>query len=855
VNSIVHLQRTIGNQAVQRMLQAYASTDVNVSQPGDASEIEADRVAHTVIRSNGSAAGEADQTIHRKTSSGQSIPSHSPAHVRDVISSGGRPLDVDSRNFFEPRFAQDLSDIRIHTDAKAAQSARALDAKAYALGNNVVFGSGEYRPDSEAGRHLIAHELAHVTQSGSSSNVRGDTIYRQPLAIDRGLAAVEAEIQMLRLMPVLLPQMRLRLQQLEQRRARLLARGAGAPAAPTISCTDKDRALNISQLRNKCLNVLQRWRAYKAHVEDARDYERRFAYAADWRDYVTEEEFERLDTNRSYQAAYNHYLKFYAGGSQVERQQREREQQEERSKPAPAPAEKEVSGDAYLLLSQMRQIDIDLIEEIIDSPFGFGRQAAEPTPSPTPVETGCHPDPYARQTGSTVCGQRRPDEATRATMKAMQMPKPDLEEYYKEQRAMLDRLNAAHLHWQKTGAFPLTVEFSPYEVEKDRMIPVQERWNLYNKPDPDDLDAADFNERFFRSVEEYEAERQRRHNEYLAKKKACGSGRPSEIECRNKVMNHYYPGRYARYDAAVGRQYADMQMAMPVLRQGGPVAGFVFHATHEWLGWSTERAAAAGNFASGLTNLGAAKLQQVFSQRAAGQSVAPPADISPPATHVAPPPARDPVTPPSKPSVSPTGPAADPWAGIISRPVDITGLKAFPPEPEPPSTIVTPPPVKTPVDPKDFPMRRPPGGGDRGPMTGTEKTVTAHKGSTPVVEYARPGTVAMGVYDDPPAPGHYIRRKPPDAQTAPLILEQAGRTTDGLLRDANTGRGLKEGEAVFGHAPEYQFAPTRDRFEKEGRTQAEFDEFFRDPAKWQIEYGRTNSSRVFDRIPRQRPVH
>jgi hypothetical protein len=108
---------------------------------------------------------------------------------------------------------------------------------------------------------------------------------------------------------------------------------------------------------------------------------------------------------------------------------------------------------------------------------------------------------------------------------------------------------------------------------------------------------------------------------------------------------------------------------------------------------------------------------------------------------------------------------------------------------------------------------------------------------------------------DPPEPGHYIRRKPPDAETQAELLARAGRTTDGRLRDANTGRALEEGEAVWGHAPDYQFKEMRDMAEKLRWTQAQFDEFFRGPTKWQIEYGPSNSSRVFDRIPRQRPVH
>lgn len=155
---------------------------------------------------------------------------------------------------------------------------------------------------------------------------------------------------------------------------------------------------------------------------------------------------------------------------------------------------------------------------------------------------------------------------------------------------------------------------------------------------------------------------------------------------------------------------------------------------------------------------------------------------------------------------------------------------------------------------KDASMRRPRGGGNRAGMTATGKTLTPHKTPAPVVEVLPRTTVPMADFE-PAEPGHYIRRKPPSAETQRKILEQAGRTRDGRLRDANTGRALEEGEAVWGHAPNYQFKDMRDMAEKLRWTQEEFDKFFEDPAKWQVEYGPSNSGRVFDRIPRQRPVH
>ena len=77
---------------------------------------------------------------------------------------GGQPLSAPLRAFFESRLGRDLGNVRIHTDARAARAAREIDARAYTLGRDVVFGAGEYQPDTDSGRRLLAHELVHVVQ-------------------------------------------------------------------------------------------------------------------------------------------------------------------------------------------------------------------------------------------------------------------------------------------------------------------------------------------------------------------------------------------------------------------------------------------------------------------------------------------------------------------------------------------------------------------------------------------------------------------------------------------------------------------------------------------------------------------
>jgi hypothetical protein len=89
--------------------------------------------------------------------------------VREVLDSPGERLDTASRDFFEPRFGHDFSRIRVHTDAQAAASARAVNALAYTVGQDVVFGEGQFAPKSATGQRLLAHELAHTVQQRDAS--------------------------------------------------------------------------------------------------------------------------------------------------------------------------------------------------------------------------------------------------------------------------------------------------------------------------------------------------------------------------------------------------------------------------------------------------------------------------------------------------------------------------------------------------------------------------------------------------------------------------------------------------------------------------------------------------------------
>ncbi|ELZ00694.1 hypothetical protein C482_08823 [Natrialba chahannaoensis JCM 10990] len=104
------------------------------------------------------------ETTHRTLEGTNTTQDEVPDTVLDVLGEGGRSLEQPIQRALEGRMDADFSNVRIHTGAKAAEAAEAIDAKAFTCGNDIVFNSGEYDTESPEGQHLLAHELAHVRQ-------------------------------------------------------------------------------------------------------------------------------------------------------------------------------------------------------------------------------------------------------------------------------------------------------------------------------------------------------------------------------------------------------------------------------------------------------------------------------------------------------------------------------------------------------------------------------------------------------------------------------------------------------------------------------------------------------------------
>ncbi len=122
---LLHLQRMAGNSGVAALVAQRRATGDDAAEP------------------------EADDT---------------PSPVHDVVNSSGTPLDPGVRQDMEAAHGHDFGDVQVHTDAKAVDSTRSVQAHAYTVGNHIVFGEGRYQPDTAEGRHTLAHELTHVVQ-------------------------------------------------------------------------------------------------------------------------------------------------------------------------------------------------------------------------------------------------------------------------------------------------------------------------------------------------------------------------------------------------------------------------------------------------------------------------------------------------------------------------------------------------------------------------------------------------------------------------------------------------------------------------------------------------------------------
>jgi len=146
---------------------------LTIGASNDPLEFEADRIAEQVMAASAhSTTSRAPVRIQRYAGQATEDLEAAPASVDHVLTGSGRPLEPGLRQDMEHRFGHNFSQVRLHTGSAAEQSARDVNAHAYTVGNNVVFGSGQFAPGVHEGRRLIAHELTHVVQQGNGISAK-----------------------------------------------------------------------------------------------------------------------------------------------------------------------------------------------------------------------------------------------------------------------------------------------------------------------------------------------------------------------------------------------------------------------------------------------------------------------------------------------------------------------------------------------------------------------------------------------------------------------------------------------------------------------------------------------------------
>ncbi len=156
-----------------------------INQPNNRYEQEADQVADAVMRMSEPwvqrevEPEEEEEFLKTKTHSSQvtEVTSNIESRIQS-LKGGGQPLSEPTRTFFEPRFGYDFGGVKIHTGSKATEAAEYINAKAFTKGRDIVFGEGQYSPYTSTGKHLIAHELAHIQQNNNSDTT--PLIHRYP---------------------------------------------------------------------------------------------------------------------------------------------------------------------------------------------------------------------------------------------------------------------------------------------------------------------------------------------------------------------------------------------------------------------------------------------------------------------------------------------------------------------------------------------------------------------------------------------------------------------------------------------------------------------------------------------------
>jgi hypothetical protein len=174
---------------------AEPAAETAVADEGPEGEEKAEHVATMLLENDDLEGGEAEAAGKPATMQASEVPGERPAMSGaqlagfHALRGKGEPLPAASRAYFEPRFGQDLSHVRVHSGAEAGELAQGVGARAFTVGRDIVFGEGHYEPASAKGRWLMAHELTHVLQQqeGVARSVGAIPLQQSGPRVQRGL--------------------------------------------------------------------------------------------------------------------------------------------------------------------------------------------------------------------------------------------------------------------------------------------------------------------------------------------------------------------------------------------------------------------------------------------------------------------------------------------------------------------------------------------------------------------------------------------------------------------------------------------------------------------------------------------
>lgn len=197
-------QKTVSKKKNSTFFKPVIQKKLSVGSANDSYEVEADQVADKVMKMSEPSPrvthtgalvqrkcahceqeeklqmkplAETISPLIQRSSPESGGESHAPNHVENQINSSkgsGSNMDNGTKNFMENRFGTDFSNVKIHTGSEAVQMSRELNAQAFAVGNDIYFNEGKYSPNSDSGKHLLAHELTHTVQQGNQVQRKPD---------------------------------------------------------------------------------------------------------------------------------------------------------------------------------------------------------------------------------------------------------------------------------------------------------------------------------------------------------------------------------------------------------------------------------------------------------------------------------------------------------------------------------------------------------------------------------------------------------------------------------------------------------------------------------------------------------